>query len=259
VEAKAHEEDIPMGAFSVLLAGESWVSYSIHQKGFNAFTTGVYEEGSEPLERALERKGASVTCIRAHRAGRDFPQSLAGLQKHDVVALSDIGSDTLLLHPDTFAGSKCTADRLELIRQFVEQGGGFIMIGGYLSFQGYGGAAHYRFTPVEEILPVELYDCDDRVECPSGFAPEVVADHEITRGLPMSWPPLLGYNKVKPKGKILVRTGRGDPLLVVGEYGAGRTAAFTSDCSPHWAPPEFVNWDYYGDFWFKLMSWLAKR
>jgi uncharacterized membrane protein len=248
-----------MSVFSVLLAGESWVSYSIHQKGFNSFSTGVYEEGSEPLERALEKKGVSVTCIRAHSAARDFPQSLAGLQKYDVVALSDIGSDTLLLHPDTFAGSKPTPDRLDLIRQYVEKGGGFIMIGGYLSFQGYGGAAHYRFTPVEEVLPVELYDCDDRVECPSGFTPRVAAEHEITRGLPKAWPPLLGYNKVKPRGTVLVRTGRGDPLLAVGEYGTGRTAAFTSDCSPHWAPPEFVNWEHYGAFWFRLMSWLAKR
>jgi uncharacterized membrane protein len=185
--------------------------------------------------------------------------SLAALQSYDVIALSDLGSDTLLLHPDTFSKSVPTPDRLVLIRQYVEKGGGFVMIGGYLSFQGYGGAAHYRFTPVEELLPVELYDCDDRVECPSGFAPEVVADHEITRGLPKAWPSLLGYNKVKPKGKVLVRTGRGDPLLVVGEHGAGRTAAFTSDCSPHWAPPDFVNWEHYGDFWFRLMKWLAKR
>ena len=200
-----------MGVLSALLAGESWVSYSIHQKGFNAFTTGVYEEGSEPLEKALERKGVSVTCIRAHRAGRDFPQSLEGLQKHDAVALSDIGSDTLLLHPDTFAGSKSTADRPELIRQYVAQGGGFIMLGGYLSFQGYGGAAHYRFTPVEEILPVELYDCDDRVECPSGFAPGVVADHEITRGLPKSWPPPPRLQQGEVEGEDPGQDGQGRP------------------------------------------------
>ena len=132
------------------------------------------------------------------------------------------------------------------------------MIGGYLSFQGYGGSAHYRFTPIEDILPVELYDCDDRVERPSGFSPEVVKEHEITKGLPKNWPMLLGYNKVKPLGEVQVRAGERDPLLVIGEYGKGRTAAYTSDCSPHWGSPEFVKWGHYGDVWFNIVKWLAK-
>jgi uncharacterized membrane protein len=48
-------------------------------------------------------------------------------------------------------------------------------------------------------------------------------------------------------------------LLVVGEYGKGRTAAFTSDCSPHWVSPEFVEWEGYGELWHRLVSWLAGK
>ena len=48
-----------------------------------------------------------------------------------------------------------------------------------------------------------------------------------------------------------------DPLLVVGSYGSGRGAAFTSDLAPHWAPPAFMDWPGYLPLWSGLLSWLA--
>ena len=248
-----------MKSTKLLLAGESWVTYSIHQKGFNAFTEGTYAEGATSLVAALRERGIDVHYMKAHEAVRQFPQTLDELAAYDVVLLSDIGSDSLLLHPDTFSHSKTTPDRLELLKEWVGGGGGFGMIGGYLSFQGHGGSAHYRFTPVEEILPVELFEGDDRIEKPAGFKPSVVKQHPVTKDLPQQWPLLLGYNKVKPQEEVLVTAAGSDPLLVVGRHGKGRTAAFTSDCSPHWGSPEFVSWEYYGEFWFRLVSWLAGR
>ena len=46
----------------------------------------------------------------AHEAQRDFPQTPEGLAAYDAVILSDIGSNTLLLHPDTWitAGERRT-------------------------------------------------------------------------------------------------------------------------------------------------------
>jgi uncharacterized membrane protein len=248
-----------MGSIKLLLAGESWVTYSIHQKGFNAFTEGTYAEGATAMVQALRESGVEVHYMKAHEAVRQFPQTIDKIGAYDVVLLSDIGSDSLLLHPDTFSQSKPTHDRLELLKEWVGNGGGFGMIGGYLSFQGHGGSAHYRFTPVEEILPVELYEGDDRIEKPAGFTPRVVKDHAITEELPKEWPLLLGYNKVKPRGEVLVNAAGEDPLLIVGQHGKGRAAAFTSDCSPHWGSPEFVAWSHYGEFWFRLVSWLADR
>jgi len=33
--------------------------------------------------------------------------------------------------------------------------------------------------------------------------------------------------------------------------------AFTSDCAPHWGPPEFTEWEQYGRMWASLVEWLA--
>ena len=41
----------------VLLAGESWMSYTTHVKGFDAFYTSTYETGEKWLKSALEAGG----------------------------------------------------------------------------------------------------------------------------------------------------------------------------------------------------------
>lgn len=44
----------------VLLAGESWMSYTTHVKGFDAFYTSTYETGEKWLKAALEAGGYEV-------------------------------------------------------------------------------------------------------------------------------------------------------------------------------------------------------
>ena len=39
----------------ILLAGESWMSYTTHVKGADAFYTSVYETGEKWLKAALEK------------------------------------------------------------------------------------------------------------------------------------------------------------------------------------------------------------
>ena len=51
------------GPRRVLIAGESWVTHSIHQKGFDSFTTTAYEEGVGPLRAALEAGGYDVVYL----------------------------------------------------------------------------------------------------------------------------------------------------------------------------------------------------
>jgi uncharacterized membrane protein len=48
-----------------------------------------------------------------------------------------------------------------------------------------------------------------------------------------------------------------NPLIVVGEHGKGRVAAFASDMGPHWMPREFVEWPGYARLWQQLTTWLA--
>ncbi len=39
--------------------------------------------------------------------------------------------------------------------------------------------------------------------------------------------------------------------------GEGRTLAFASDISPHWAPREFMDWAGYGPLFGQAVTWLA--
>lgn len=243
----------------ILIAGESWVTHSIHQKGFDSFTTTAYYEGVGPLREALESKGAHVDYLPNHVAATEFPGTPAALSAWDAIILSDIGANTLLLHPDTFERSEMKPDRLAAIRDYVKAGGGLLMVGGYLTFQGIDAKARYAGSPVEEALPVTLQLGDDRVEVPAGVVPSVrTADHPIVAGLPTDWPALLGYNRVsaKPDASWIISVGD-DPLVVVGEYGAGRSAAFTSDCGPHWCPPPFMAWSGYASLWDNIVRWIA--
>ncbi|MFV2065076.1 MAG: glutamine amidotransferase [Chloroflexota bacterium] len=245
----------------VLIAGESWVTHSIHQKGFDSFTTTSYEEGVGPLRAALEGAGFTVDYLPNHVAATDFPETADELSAYGVVILSDIGVNTLLLHPETFEHSIPRPDRIAAIGGYVAAGGGLVMVGGYLTFQGIDGKARWAGTPVEDALPVTMKETDDRVEVSSGVAPSVLmADHPIVSGLPETWPLLLGYNRVRPRsGADLVVTVGDDPLIVAGTHGRGRSVAFTSDCGPHWCPPPFVSWDGYAAMWSQLVGWTAGK
>jgi uncharacterized membrane protein len=240
----------------VLIAGESWTTTSIHVKGFDSFTTVAYEEGVDALRDALLGAGHEVTFMPNHVAAVDFPYTVGELAAWDVVLLSDIGSNTLLIPPATFARFEARPNRLAALRDWTRAGGGLGMIGGYLSFQGVEAKANYRATPLAEALPVEMEVGDDRVETPEDPTPRVAAEHPIVDGLPPEWPALLGYQRVAARGDVLV-TLNGDPLLVAGAAGEGRTIAYTSDIGPHWAPPAFLAWDGYARLWDQAVRWVA--
>lgn len=190
-----------MSAVRVLLAGESWVITGTHVKGFNRFSTSEYQTGIGALQRALKGSAVDLVHLPGHLVPTDFPSTLKDLSAYDVVVLSDIGADSLLLHPDTFLRGKRTPNRLKLIAEWVQGGGGFLMVGGYYSFQGIDGGARYRGTPIEEILPVRIMPVDDRVEVPEGFEPVIEGrgKHPVLAGIRGPWPYLLGFNEVAPK------------------------------------------------------------
>ena len=154
-----------------------------------------------------------------------------------------------------------TANRLELIADFVRGGGGFLMVGGYLTFQGIQAKGNYHGSPVEAVMPVVLSASDDRIESPQGVAPEIVdAAHPVVTGLG-DWPHFLGYNRatLHAESHLVATVGDGDPFIAVRDVGKGRSAIFASDCGPHWGPPAFVEWDGYARLWTNLVTWLAGR
>jgi uncharacterized membrane protein len=250
-----------MSKIRVLLAGESWVSTTTHLKGWDFFSSTAYATGQAYLQAALTTAGMEFTHLPNHLADSQFPNTLEGLAVYDVIILSDIGANTLLLHPDTWLYGRPTPNRLRLLKEWVSGGGGLAMCGGYYSFSGIYGAARYRRTPVEEILPVNILPYDDRIEAPEGVSPEVVeTGHPILAGLPPDWPLLLGFNELtlKPGAQLLAQVGD-DPLLVVQTVGQGRTLAWASDIGPHWCPEPFAAWEGYARLWSQAVTWLAGR
>jgi uncharacterized membrane protein len=244
---------------TVLIAGESWITHSVHIKGSDHFTTDSYEEGVHWLRQALERAGYAVEYLPNHLVPSRFPVALEGLRQYAGVIFSDVGSNSLLLNPESFVHARPTANRLDLLADYVAGGGGFAMVGGYMSFAGIEGKARYAGTAIERILPVQIATVDDRIELPQGRQPEAVLPaHPIIRGLPGTWPAFLGYNRLmaKAEGEVLVRCGD-DPFLVAGSWGRGRAMAFASDCGPHWAPPVFLEWEYHDRFWAQALDWLT--
>lgn len=250
-----------MNGNKILFVGESWIKQTTHIKGFDHFTSIEYEEGAGVFLKCLEEHGFAVTYIRAHEVSAMFPAAASELAHYDAVAISDIGSNSFLLTDDTFLRSRIGSNRLQLIADFVADGGGLVKIGGYMSFTGIDGRARYGMSPLASVLPVELLPYDDRIELPEGASPEVVdAAHPIVRGLGTTWPVLLGYNKTiaKAGASVLASIG-GDPLLAVGQHGSGRVVAFTSDVAPHWAPPGFMQWEHYSALWARIVGWASGR
>jgi len=247
---------------NVLLVGESWTSTSTHVKGFDQFATATWHSGAVDFMAALQDSDYAITHMPAHAAATDFPLTLEAMQQWQVIILSDIGANTLLLHPDTWLKSRRTPNRLKLIHDYVAAGGALMMVGGYYSFQGINGGARYRNTPVEKVLPVRCLAWDDRVETPEGSHVEVTAPHQLFARLPDEWPWLLGYNEVEmqSEGELLATVaGTSHPLLAVRRYEQGRSLVWTSDMSAHWLPEEFAQWPGYRQLWINCLDWLTER
>jgi len=244
----------------VLLVGETWFVLKMHIKGFDMVPLGGFEDFGIWFMEAMSRfEDIEATHMPNHIALTSFPRTMEEITKYDVIILSDCGKNTLLLYPQMFT-VPMGPNRLELIRNYVEKGGSFIMGGGWNSFQGIRGISGYHNTVIEEILPVEIQSVDDRVEKPQGIVPKIVEkSHPIFKGLPEKWPVFLGYNRVKmkPSGTLLA-TFNDDPFIVVGNFGKGKTMAFTTDLSKHWGT-DFISWEGYANFWHNAFMWLTKK
>jgi len=181
-----------------------------------------------------------------------------------VIVVSDVGSNTFLISQRTMNGER-TPNRLKLIEQYVQEGGGFLMWGGYLSFTGLHGKAFFKRTPIEKLLPVELMETDDRVEVPEGFLPRITEPgHPILKDIPSEWEGwFLSYNRLIPKkGSAVIAVIEeydNDPFLVAWNYGKGRSLASAVDCAHHGAAPSFLQWEYTSALYANMVKWCARE
>jgi hypothetical protein len=191
-----------------------------------------------------------------------------------------------------YPAARWNTGQLERVVQDVRAGSGFLMLGGWESFHGQKG--EYHRSRLAEVLPVVMAAADDRRNCAQPCLVDCRAEHPIVDGLPWDTPPTIGgYNAFLPKpgAKLLLagvrfavarqanefRFTRGEevPLLVVGEYGRGRTAALATDVAPHWVGG-WVDWgdgrvcqpigsgsievgNWYARFFRNLVAWLINE
>lgn len=222
-----------------------------------------------------ENPDIELTNITSWEAYASFPRELEELQKHDVVVNQTTEADVYLLYPEFYQRELWDTEkmivlpnRLEIIRKFIEKGGGFLQIGGWFGLgAGKFARAQWHNTPVEKAHGVKFLEVDDRVETPEGSYISVLkSDHPIMKGIPWDkCPPLLGYNRVRVKdeGELLANIkapeqGTEDPLIVVREYGKGRSMVIATAVHPHWGA-NFMKWEYYKQFWWQTVKWLARE
>ena len=194
--------------------------------------------------------------------------------------------DAIILSDYRYAGF--TVGSESWFVQQVDEGAGLLMVGGWASFTGLVG--HYKGSSIENLLPVRCVHGDDRVNRASGAVLLPVMDHPATKDLTWSKPPIVcGYHHIQVKEKAntllafhdldftegIPQLGASHPALVVGSAGRGRTAAFLTDCAPHWAGG-LVDWgdqrvtvklgrhnsveagDQYLQFFNQLLKWIVK-
>jgi uncharacterized membrane protein len=213
--------------------------------------------GSEP-QRVLTKETAYLP--------RAFPQTTAELLAYDAIVLSNVPrsalSDEILGWVDEWVGKR---------------GGGLIMAGGPRSF----GAGGWTDTAVERMLPVDISGSVDWDLTPALLEPtgadlhpvwRLFEDERATRAALRMLPESLGRNnwvRVKPQSGTLLGaqkagTGSGTPpLLAVGAYGRGRTAALATPLSASWSPRFTRQWGeednrHFAKFARNLIYWLTE-
>ena len=239
----------------VLLVGESWFHYSIEVKGFDSYNHGGYEEGTEWIAKALAQGGHEFVHLPSHLVSTKWTFELT---EFDLVLFSDVGANTFLVTAEAFVEGEARVNPLVAIANYVKGGGAFGMIGGYLSFGGFAGLAHYASSPIDDILPVTISPFDDRVDLPEGVDPVIeIAGHPALGGA-KTLGPLLGYNRLTARegAEVVARCGA-DPLLATWSIGNGRSFAYASDCGPHWASPSYLRSSDYALLWNGLVSWAV--
>ncbi len=220
----------------------------------------------------LVRTRGSTFWAQGGASGRKLtamPATKEDFKLFDVLILGDLDSSFL------------SGGQMKLIRDFVNDGGGLIMLGGHSSF----GPGGYGGTDIEKVLPVL---CGGRKQGQEmdAFLPQLTAAgeaHPVFEGIAGYFagpggrgpdkslarlPELEGcvsVQQVKDGAALLAvhpsRSSQAGPLVVlaVQNFGAGRSAALTVDTTWRWYLPLRAAGveGPYARLWGQLVRWLA--
>jgi len=205
------------------------------------------EAGGANLIESLHYHGARSSGLHylTGEGAYDLPKKPEELFDYDLLVLTNVAARTF------------SEEQVRMIRGFVGNGGGLLLLGGYWTLDKGG----MRGTPFEEILPIRI-DAD-RGRLPydlEGLPLEPKGSHPVTDLADWSVKPrVFFYNRVSARDGATVPLVSGErPMLILGQHGKGRTAVFAgSVCgvAPEGVTPIWV-WDDWPVFLASVIEWL---
>jgi hypothetical protein len=188
-------------------------------------------------------------------AGAALDFSSSSLTRYAVVIIGNLPVDSL------------TADNYKGLREYVDKGGGLVVLGGQNCLL----SQTINATALKEVLPVTL---GANSEYREGAFPVAITDtglHHPVFGQLFAklheFPPLQTLNiaDADPLAQVLVRanwTGRQVPLVTAKQFGKGRVLTVATDTIFGWRLAE-KGWtgqmSPYDTFWAQLMDWLIPK
>ncbi len=179
----------------------------------------------------------------------------AGLSKYSVVLLGDLPPDLL------------TAENYAALKEFVNRGGGLVMLGGPNQLT----SQQIARTALGEVSPVKL-PADYKEGNASVQITEAGLRHAVFGPLFANikdFPPLLTANvsagPANPTTEVLVEGKLGDrtfPLVASTRFGQGRVVSIMTDTIWRWrlaAKSWGADRSPYDTFWTQLMDWLIPK
>lgn len=234
----------------------------------------LYLEGQPRPEQLFLRRSIAASAdfelsfqwIERIDQGKNWPVDLGTAfdpDRFDIYILGDLDSQAL------------GAEQMTALRQRIDDGAGLLMLGGFHSFDagGYGG------SPLADVLPVATAAdrrqafgqvADRQLHIDGPVKVQIVRPHPINQiaasgSQQASWDrlrPLKGANRLLgpkpiPGVEVLLQSQAEEPLLVIGEFGSGRAAAFAGDSTWQW-------WrqgerETHQRFWRQVLLWLMRR
>ena len=250
-------------SIKVLYVGDTQVNVQTSIKGIDSWTFTYYSDSARYLRNAL-RANPDIICdhIRSSDSIATMPSTVEEFNEYKAVILSDLGFNSVNLQPGNLEYKvPMGPDRIQALHDYVVNGGGFMMIGGWMSFSGIQGKGLWGDTLIEDVMPVrcEPRGKDDRMEITQGY--KFTFDdpnHPIVKGLPWDEEYLfLGCNKTFLRDDAkLVASWNNIPQIATRNVGKGRSIIFASDVGPHWAG-SFLHWSSYAEFWQRMAKWAA--
>jgi uncharacterized membrane protein len=222
--------EIPKALVAVGVWGDNFQwSEALHQQG-------IEYQSAYRAQNAYHRPQVQMV---------DMPTELADYQRFSTVVLINV--DAPALGPA----------RLEAIRQFVERGGGLVVLGGYWAFE----RGAYAGTPLEEMLPVKLPPRGEFHHARTGtlLAADAFSDWHWKVNFDAA-PRAFYYHPLiaKPRANTILHAGD-SPVMFTGSFGVGRVVAcgLTVNGKPSGAGLAFWDWEDWPALLGQAIEWAG--